>query len=85
MIEDPMIEVVTREDGLALFEAIEMNAIGSIGSYRHDEDDVENRIVNGEATLVIISAAISGNARSSQQEIRTLRQFFNTGSICSGS
>ena len=59
------IRVVNREDGTDLVDAeTEMAEITATGSYKYNEDEVGNRIVNGEAALVIVSASIDGNTRS---------------------
>lgn len=64
VIDDPMIQVVKRADGMDLVEAIEMEPIGTTGSYKHDEEESANRIVNGEAAIVIVTAHLDDATRS---------------------
>ena len=58
----PTIQVIKRTDGTDLIPSTAMLEIGSTGSYKHDEPT--NRIVGGDAVLVVVNATIDSGARS---------------------
>ena len=61
-ITSPLVQVVNRSDGTDLVASASMTQIGSTGSYKYDEGT--NRLTNGEAALVIVSATIDSGTRS---------------------
>lgn len=57
----PLIQVTNR-DGTDLIASTAMTQIGSTGAYKYDEST--NRIDDGEAVLINISATINGSSRT---------------------
>lgn len=59
----PTIRVIKRIDGTDLIATQAMTQIGTTGSYKFDAE-IPNRIIGGDAVLVVVSATIDSGARS---------------------
>lgn len=62
-VTSPTIQVVKRADGTDLIASTAMTQIGSTGAYKYDASGSE-RVTQGEAVLVIVSATINAGSRS---------------------
>jgi hypothetical protein len=60
----PLIQVVKRADGTDLIASTAMTQIGSTGAYKYDATTAAERITEGEAVLIHVSATINGSTRT---------------------
>jgi hypothetical protein len=65
----PLIQVIKRADGTDLVASTAMTQIGSSGAYKYDESTAANRIDDGEAVVVAVSATINGSSRTWRKTI----------------
>jgi len=61
-VTSPQIQVIRRADGTNLIDATAMAQIGSTGYFKYDEPD--DKIVDGEAVVVVLTATIGGATRT---------------------
>lgn len=61
-ITSPQIQVIKAADGADLIAPTALTQIASTGLWRHDE--ASNRVVNGAAYVIVITATIAGSSRT---------------------